>query len=105
MSNEDLIDACVMECYFREHMAERDMLFLDDLAPRLASVEQTFLSASASETARQECLAHLHLHRQPRPARRHQSRGSRVKAQLHRIEIRNFKVFREFTLDLEDHHK
>jgi len=24
---EDLIDACVMECYFREHMAERDVLF------------------------------------------------------------------------------
>ena len=24
---EDLIDACVMECYFREHMAERDLLF------------------------------------------------------------------------------
>lgn len=57
---EDLIDACVMECYFREHMAERDLLFLDDLAPHLSSVEQTFLSASASETARQECLAHLH---------------------------------------------
>jgi|GEM_PF-414045 len=29
---EDLIDACVMECYFREHMAERDLLFHDDLA-------------------------------------------------------------------------
>ncbi len=24
---EDLIDACVMECYFRDHMAERDLLF------------------------------------------------------------------------------
>ena len=23
---EDLIDACVMECYFREQMAERDLL-------------------------------------------------------------------------------
>lgn len=32
----DLSDACVMECYFREHMAERDLLFLDDLAPHLA---------------------------------------------------------------------
>ena len=30
----DLSDACVMECYFREHMAERDLLFLDDLVPR-----------------------------------------------------------------------
>jgi hypothetical protein len=26
---EDLIDACVMECYFRDHMAERDLLFHD----------------------------------------------------------------------------
>ena len=24
---EDLIDACVMECYFRKHMAERNLLF------------------------------------------------------------------------------
>jgi len=29
---EHLIDACVMECYFREHMAERDLLFHDDVA-------------------------------------------------------------------------
>ena len=35
----DLIDACVMECYFREHMADRDLLFLDDLAPRLAGYD------------------------------------------------------------------
>ncbi|MCP5260982.1 MAG: Eco57I restriction-modification methylase domain-containing protein [Rhodoferax sp.] len=33
----DLSDACVMECYFRDHMAERDLLFLDDLAPHLAA--------------------------------------------------------------------
>ena len=25
--NEDLIDACVMETYFREHMAERGRVF------------------------------------------------------------------------------
>ena len=31
---EDLIDACVMESYFREHMAERDLLFHDTVAPR-----------------------------------------------------------------------
>jgi adenine-specific DNA-methyltransferase len=36
---EDLIDACVMECYFRRHMAERDLLFLDDLAPHLAAYD------------------------------------------------------------------
>ena len=29
---EDLIDACVMESYFREHMAERDLLFHDTVA-------------------------------------------------------------------------
>ena len=29
---ESLIDACVMECYFREHMAERDLLFHDTVA-------------------------------------------------------------------------
>lgn len=61
---EDLIDACVMECYFREHMAERDLLFHDTLAPLLASVEQTFLSASPSfNTDRNVCatfLTHLH---------------------------------------------
>ena len=28
----DLIDACVMECYFRGHMAERDLLFHDNVA-------------------------------------------------------------------------
>lgn len=33
----DLSDACVMECYFRDHMAERELLFLDDLAPHLAA--------------------------------------------------------------------
>jgi adenine-specific DNA-methyltransferase len=34
---DDLIDACVMECYFHEHMAERDLLFLDELAPHFAA--------------------------------------------------------------------
>ncbi|MRR56977.1 MAG: hypothetical protein EG824_02010 [Deltaproteobacteria bacterium] len=33
---EDLIDACVMECYFHDHMAERDLRFLDELTPYLA---------------------------------------------------------------------
>jgi adenine-specific DNA-methyltransferase len=32
---ETLIDACVMECYFRDHMAERDLLFHDDVAQAL----------------------------------------------------------------------
>jgi hypothetical protein len=34
---EDLIDACVMESYFREPMAERDLLFHDTVAPHLAA--------------------------------------------------------------------
>lgn len=50
---EDLIDACVMECYFGDHMAERDLLFLDQLAPTLTghdsdasdSVQQDFLTS------------------------------------------------------------
>ena len=29
---EDIIDACVMECYFHDHMQERDLLFLSDVA-------------------------------------------------------------------------
>ncbi|MDO9119523.1 MAG: TaqI-like C-terminal specificity domain-containing protein [Nitrospira sp.] len=52
---DDLIDACVMECYFREHMAERDLLFLEDLAAPLAAYEPT-----ASEAQQREFLAHLH---------------------------------------------
>jgi adenine-specific DNA-methyltransferase len=35
----DLSDACVMECYFRDHMAERDLLFLDDLAGPLSAYD------------------------------------------------------------------
>ncbi|WP_265596244.1 Eco57I restriction-modification methylase domain-containing protein [Verrucomicrobium sp. BvORR106] len=52
---EDLIDACVMECYFREHMAERDLLFLDDLAPHLSAYDP-----SASESQQSEFIAQLH---------------------------------------------
>lgn len=33
MNAAALIEACVLECYFREHMAERDPLFHDDLKP------------------------------------------------------------------------
>ncbi len=52
---EDLIDACVMECYFREHMAERDLLFLNDLNPHLASWDP-----KASEAEQRDFLANLH---------------------------------------------
>ncbi len=52
---DDLIDACVMECYFREHMAERDLLFHDFVAPHLAAYD-----LAASETQQREFLTHLH---------------------------------------------
>ena len=44
-----------MECYFREHMAERDLLFLDDLAPHLSACDPC-----ASESQQREFIAHLH---------------------------------------------
>jgi len=52
---EDLIDACVMECYFREHMAERDLLFHEALAPHLAAY-----APEASEAQQRDFLTHLH---------------------------------------------
>jgi hypothetical protein len=54
---EDLIDACVMECYFREHMAERDLLFHDDLEPHL----RAFASSRETSPAQQrDFLTRLH---------------------------------------------
>jgi type I restriction-modification system DNA methylase subunit len=52
---DDLIDACVMECYFREHMAQRDLLFLDDLASHLADYD-----AASGEAKQREFLSNLH---------------------------------------------
>jgi hypothetical protein len=52
---EDLIDACVMECYFREHMAERDLLFLDDLSPQLAAYDP-----NASESQQRDFMEQLY---------------------------------------------
>ena len=52
---EELIDACVMECYFWDHMAERDLLFLDDLRPHLANYD-----ASASDSKQTEFLEHFY---------------------------------------------
>jgi type I restriction-modification system DNA methylase subunit len=51
----DLIDACVMECYFREHMAERDLLFHDTLAPHLAAYD-----SEADEAQQRDFLTDLH---------------------------------------------
>ena len=52
---EDLIDACVMESYFREHMAERDLLFHDTVAPHLAAY-----APEASAAQQRDYLTHLH---------------------------------------------
>jgi hypothetical protein len=52
---QDVSDACVMECYFREHMTERNLLFLDDLAPHL-----TKFDATASNVKQTEFLENLY---------------------------------------------
>lgn len=52
---EDLIDAFVMECYFREHMAERDLLFHATVAPHRAAY-----APEASAAQQRDFLTHLH---------------------------------------------
>ena len=52
---EDLIDACVMESTFREHMAERDLLFHATVAPHLAAY-----APAASAAQQRDHLTHLH---------------------------------------------
>ena len=52
---EDLIDACVMESTFREHMAERDLLFHDTVAPHLAAYAPEASAAQQRDSDRQEC--------------------------------------------------
>ena len=54
---QDIVDACVMECYFRDHMAERDLLFLDDLAPQLDSYDP-----HASESQQREFVENVTVH-------------------------------------------
>ena len=51
----DVSNACVMECYFRDHMAERDLLFLDNIAPHLAA-----FNPSAPESQQREFITQLH---------------------------------------------
>lgn len=51
---EDLIDACVMECYFREHMAERNLLFIEELATYLSDY-----NPDASDSQRLQYLNQL----------------------------------------------
>ena len=52
---DDLIEACVMECYFRDHMTQRDLLFHESVAPHLAAYDPM-----AGEAKQSTFLAHLH---------------------------------------------
>ena len=52
---EDLIEACVMECYFGEHMAECDLLFHEDLQPHLDKYD-----ATASHVNQAKFLEHVY---------------------------------------------
>lgn len=52
------IDASVMECYFRAHMPERDLLFHDLVAPHLAAYPAD--GGTASEAQQRDFLTHLH---------------------------------------------
>jgi hypothetical protein len=44
-----------MECYFREHMAQRDLLFLDELALQLAAYQP-----DAPESQQRDFIAQIH---------------------------------------------
>ena len=52
---EALIDACVIECYFREHMAESDLLFQDAVATQLKDYDP-----DADEASQATYLKALH---------------------------------------------
>ena len=52
---DSLIDACVLECYFREHMAEKDLLFHDNLAIHLSGY-----NGSSNNRKNKELLNHLY---------------------------------------------
>jgi hypothetical protein len=53
---EDQIDACVMECYFPEHMAERDLLFLDRLFSEIECYDP-----NSCETMQRDFLNHFYV--------------------------------------------
>jgi hypothetical protein len=52
---DHLIDACVFELYFPDHMAERDLLFHDLVAPHLAAY-----APDACAAQQRDYLTHLH---------------------------------------------
>jgi adenine-specific DNA-methyltransferase len=52
---EEIIDACVMECYFRDHMADRDLLF-HNLTKELV----TNFDAQATDKEQLKCLSQFY---------------------------------------------
>jgi len=52
---DNLVDVSVFELYFHDHMAERDLLFLDDLAPYLAAY-----NPDAPESQQRDFIAQLY---------------------------------------------
>jgi adenine-specific DNA-methyltransferase len=52
---EDVIDACVMEVYFYDHLAERDLLLMDDLAALFDSFNK-----NASEEKQRDFIIGFH---------------------------------------------
>ncbi|MCC5804919.1 MAG: Eco57I restriction-modification methylase domain-containing protein [Opitutales bacterium] len=52
---EDLIDACVMECYFPDHMAERNLAVIDHVRPLLNGFD-----ADTSPNRQIDFLTHFH---------------------------------------------
>ncbi|MBK8536991.1 MAG: hypothetical protein IPL59_18995 [Candidatus Competibacteraceae bacterium] len=59
---DDLIDACVMECYFREHMAERGLLFHDTVAPHLIAYDPAASESQQRDFDQQATLTPLPPH-------------------------------------------
>jgi adenine-specific DNA-methyltransferase len=68
----DVADACIMECYFREHMAERDLLLIEEITPYLDGYDR-----GASEKEQNDFLEHFH--------RTLNAKGSKVRDRLNRI--------------------
>ena len=52
---ENVIDACIFECYFHEHMRDRDLLFYAEVMPLLENYDP-----GASEQAQQAFLDHFY---------------------------------------------
>ena len=52
---DELVDACILECYFHDHMSDRDLLFHAEVMPLLENYDP-----DASEQAQQAFLNHFY---------------------------------------------